>query len=142
MELWIIWIIAGIIFFIVELFTPFLFFLNLAIAAFLGGAIAAYYGLAGIWQILIFGVVAALLLCFLRPLIVKNIYREDTTTGLDEKYFGQKAKTIMVTGANDGRVAIYGEEWGARSEDGSEIPEGVDVKIIRNEGTILFVERI
>ena len=141
MELWLIWVIAGVILFIVELFTPMLFFLNLAIAAFFA-AIGAYFGLSGWWQVAIFGVSAGVLLGFLRPLLVKNVQKEDTTTGLDEKYFGQIAKTIRPTGATDGRVTIYGEEWGARSIDGNEIAEGVDVKIIRNEGTILFVEKI
>ena len=141
MELWLIWVIAGVILFIVELFTPALFFLNLAIAAFFS-AIAAYFGLSGWWQVAIFGISAGILLGFLRPLLIKNVQKDDTTTGLDEKYFGQTAKTIRPTGANDGRVTIYGEEWGARSIDGNEIPEGVDVKIIRNEGTILFVEKI
>ena len=142
MELWLVWIIAGVIFFIIELFTPMLFFLNLAIAAFIGGAVAAYYGLAGIWQILIFAVVAGILLGFLRPLLVKNVQKEDTTTGLDEKYIGQTARTIRLTDANDGRVTIYGEEWAAKSADGSKILENTDVKIVRNEGTILFVEKI
>ena len=142
MELWLVWVIAGIVFFIIELFTPILFFLNLAIAAFLGGAVAAYYGLAGIWQTLIFAVVAGILLGFLRPLLIKNVKKEDTTTGLDEKYIGQIAKTIKTTGANDGRVTIYGEEWSARSNDGNEIAENTEVKIIRNEGTVFFVEKI
>ena len=141
MELWIIWVIAGVILFIVELFTPMLFFLNLAIAAFFA-AIGAYFGLSGWWQVAIFGVSAGILLGFLRPLLIKNVQKDDTTTGLDEKYLGQNAKTIRPTGATDGRVTIYGEEWGARSTDGNEIPEGVDVKIVRNEGTIFFVERI
>lgn len=141
MELWIIWVIAGVILFIVELFTPTLFFLNLAIAAFFA-AIGAYFGVSGWWQVGIFGISAGILLGFLRPLLVKNVLKTDTTTGLDEKYLGQIAKTIRPTNATDGRVTIYGEEWVARSTDGSEIPEGADVKIVRNEGTVFYVEKI
>ena len=141
MELWLIWVIAGVILFIVELFTPILFFLNLAIAAFFA-AIGAYFGLSGWWQVGIFGISAGILLGFLRPFLIKNVHKVDTTSGLEEKYFGKTAKTIRPTGPIDGRIAIYGEEWGARSTDGSEIPEGTDVKIIRNDGTIFYVERI
>ncbi|MCR4881336.1 MAG: NfeD family protein [bacterium] len=141
MELWLVWVIAGIVFFIIELFTPVLFFLNLAIAAFFG-AIAAYFGLAAIWQVLIFGAIAGILLGFLRPLLVKNVKKDDTTSGLEEKYIGKAAKTIRPTGAIDGRITIYGEEWGAKSIDGNEIPEGTDVKIIRNEDMIFIVEKI
>ena len=141
MELWLIWVITGIVFFIIELFTPVLFFLNLAFAAFFG-AIAAYFGLAAIWQVLIFGAVAGILLGFLRPLLIKNVKKEDTSAGLDEKYIGKLAKTIRPTGATDGRVTIYGEEWVARSVDGNEIPEGTDVKIVRNDSTIFIVEKL
>ena len=141
MELWVMWVIAGVILFIIELFTPILFFLNLAIAAFFA-AIGAYFGLSGWWQVAIFGVTAGILLGFLRPLLIKNVQKDDTTTGLDEKYLGQMAKTILPTNATDGRVTIYGEEWGARSVDGNEISEGTNVKIVRNDGTIFYVEII
>ena len=141
MDLWLVWVISGVILFIVEIFTPTLFFLNLAIAAFFA-AIGAYFGLSGWWQVGIFAISSGILLGFLRPLLVKNVQKDDTTTGLDEKYFGQIAKTIRPTNATDGRVTIYGEEWAARSTDGSEISEGENVKIVRNDGTIFFVERI
>ncbi len=141
MDLWLIWVISGVILFIIEIFTPTLFFLNLALAAFFA-AIGAYFGLSGWWQVGIFAVASGVLLGFLRPLLVKNVKKDDTTTGLDEKYFGQIAKTICPTNATDGRITIYGEEWVARSSDGSEIPEGENVKIVRNDGTVFFVEKI
>ena len=141
MYLWQLYIVVGLACIIFEMLVPSMFFLNLAIAAFFSAA-AAYIGLATIWQVLIFGIFAGILLGFLRPILIKNVQKEDTTTGLDEKYLGQKAKTIRPTGENDGRVTIYGEECVARSVDGSEIPEGIDVKIVRNEGTIFFVEKI
>ena len=141
MEIWLIWVIAGVILFIIELFTPVLFFLNLAIAAFFS-AIAAYYGLAVIWQVLIFLIMGGVLIGFLRPLLIKNLKKGDTTVGLDDKYLGHTAKTILPTNAHDGRVTIYGEEWVARSADGSEIENGVDVKIVRNDGTVFYVEKI
>ena len=34
------------------------------------------------------------------------------------------------------------EEWAARSINGEEIPTDADVKIVKNEGTILFIEKI
>ena len=141
MEIWLIWVIAGVAFFFIELFTPILFFLNLAFACLLS-AVAAYYELAFAWQVAIFVLASTLLLIFLRPLLVKNVSVKDTSTGLEEKYINHDAKTIKPTNATDGRVAIYGEEWVARSNNGEEIEEGANVKIIRNEGTVFFVERI
>ena len=140
MEIWLIWIIAGVIFFIIELFTPMLFFLNLAFACLLA-AIGAYFDIAFVWQMFIFVGMAVLLLIFLRPILMKNISTSDTQTGIESKYIGQNAKTIMPTNNLEGRIAIYGEEWIARSENG-EIPADCDVKIIKNDGTIFYVEKI
>ena len=141
MEFWLIWIIAGVVFFIIELFTPILFFLNLAFACLLA-AIGAYFELAFIWQVIIFAAFSALFLAFLRPFLMKNVSTKGTYTGIEEKYIGHNAKTVLPTNALDGRIAIYGEEWDARNINNEEIPKDVDVKIVRNEGTIFYVEKI
>ncbi len=141
MDLWLIWIIAGVVFFIIELFTPMLFFLNLAFASLLAGA-GAYFNIAFAWQIMIFVIGASLLLLFFRPFLMKNVQTKDTATGIEGKYIGHNAKTILPTGSLDGRITIYGEEWAARSIDGEEILTDVDVKIVKNEGTIFYVEKI
>lgn len=141
MEIWIMWIIAGVIFFIVELFTPMLFFLNLAFAC-LFAAAGAYFDLSFAWQVAIYVITASVLIIFIRPFLMQNITTKDTATGMEAKYIGQNAKTILPTNNLEGRVTIYGEEWAARSINGEEIPTDADVKIVKNEGTILFVEKI
>ena len=40
-----------------------------------------------------------------------------------------------------GVITIYGERWEARSLDGQSIPAGVDVKIVKNDSLIMFVEK-
>ena len=141
MDFWLIWIIAGVVFFLIELFTPVLFFLNLGFACLLA-AIGAYLGLAFMWQVTIFAAFSALFLAFLRPFLMKNVNTKDASTGIEGKYIGHNAKTILPTNELDGRITIYGEEWAARSTEKEEIPQNVDVKIIRNEGTIFYVEKI
>ena len=141
MELWLIWIVCGITFFIIELFTPMLFFMNLALAC-LFAAIGAYYDILFAWQVFIFVGMSSLLLIFLRPILMKNITTKDTETGIEGKYLGQNAKTVLPTNNTNGRIAIYGEEWIARSLDGEEIPANSNVKIIKNDGTIFYVEKI
>lgn len=141
MELWLLWIISGVIFFVIELFTPILFFLNLAFACLIA-AIGAYYNIHFGFQIAIFALVAGILLLFLRPLLIKNVSIKNATTGLEEKYIGKIAKTILLTNATEGRITIYGEDWKAVSINGEEIPVDTNVKIIKNEGTVLFVEKI
>ena len=141
MEFWLIWILAGVIFFIIELFTPMLFFLNLAFACLLS-AIGAYFGLAFVWQVVIFVIFSVIFLAFLRPFLMKNVTTKDASTGIEGKYIGHNAKTILPTNELDGRITIYGEEWAARNVNKEEIPKDTDVKIVRNEGTIFYVEKI
>lgn len=40
---------------------------------------------------------------------------------------------------NKGRVTLEGTDWAARSEDGSKIPEGTPVKVVRIDGAKLIV---
>lgn len=140
MEIWQMFIIAGILFLIIEIFTPMFFFLNFAIACFLT-AILALFILS--WNILIpiAVVFSAVFLIFLRPILVKS-RNGNKKTGVEEKYIGKIAKVTDTITLHSGVVSIYNERWEARSETGEEIPIGSDVKIIKNESLILFVEKI
>lgn len=140
MAYWQLLIITGIVFIIIEIFTPMMFFLNLALASFLTAAVAFFIK---DWTILtpVFVVSSLILLLFLRPLLIKT--RENgQKTGVEEKYIGKIAKVSETVTTNSGVISIYNERWEARSNLGEEIPAGSDVKIVRNESLILFVEKI
>lgn len=138
MQYWQLLIITGIIFLIIEMLTPVMFFLNLALACFITAIIALFLV---DWNILIpiFVVFSAIFLIFLRPILIKN--RENgKKTGVEEKYIGKTAKVTETVTGNSGVISIYNERWEARSESGEEIPAGSDVKIVRNESLILYVK--
>lgn len=140
MAYWQLLLITGIVFIIIEIFTPMMFFLNLALASFVT-AVAAFF--ISDWSILVpvFVVSSLIFLIFLRPLLVKS--RENgQKTGVEEKYIGKVAKVTEAVTANSGVISIYNERWEARSNLGEEIPAGSDVKIVRNESLVLFVEKI
>lgn len=140
MEHWQLLILAGVVFIIIEIFTPVLFFLNLALACFMTSVLAYYiYD----WNILVpvFVVFSAMFLLFLRPILVRS-RTNGQKTGVEEKYIGKSAKVTEVVTATSGVVAIYNERWEARSNTGEEIPVGAEVKIVRNESLILYVEKI
>ncbi len=141
MSYWQLLIIAGIVFIIIEIFTPVMFFLNLALACFLT-AIVALFILD--WNILVpvFAVSSIIFLLFLRPLLVKTRSNGDRKTGVDEKYIGKIAKVVETVTSNSGVISLYDERWNARSNLGEEIPVGSEVKIVRNESLMLFVEKI
>lgn len=140
MEYWHLLIITGVVFIIIEIFTPVMFFLNLALACFVTAVLAFY---VSDWNILVpvFVIFSLIFLLFLRPLLVKK-RTKDQNTGVEEKYIGKIAKVTDTITSNSGVISIYNERWEARSNLGEEIPIGAEVKIVRNESLVLFVEKI
>lgn len=140
MAYWQLLIITGIVFIIIEIFAPMFFFLNLALACFLTAVLALF---VNDWNVLvpIFVAFSVVFIIFLRPILVRN--RENgQKTGVEEKYIGKVAKVIETVTPNRGVITIYNERWEARSNLGEEIPAGSEVKIVRNESLILFVEKV
>lgn len=139
LHLWQLWCIIGILFFLVEIFTPAMFFLNLGLACFIA-AIGAAFSITLFYQVLIFAVFSAIFLFWLRPILIKTKQCKDT--GFDSKYIGEKAHVVETINADGGRVSIYGEEWQAKSIDGTVIEKDSQVKIVKNESIMMFVEKI
>lgn len=140
MVLWQLLAICGIGFLIFEIFTPSMFFLNFALASFITAVISQFiknpYTLA-----IIFVVLSFVSFVFLRPIIMKR-FNKTKETGINSKYIGQVAKAESDITANSGVISIYGERWEARSDDGSVVSQGSDVKIIRNESIIMYVSEV
>ena len=62
-------------------------------------------------------------------------------TGINSKYIDKIAKAETEITGSSGVISIYGERWEARSVNGAVIPQGSEVKIIRNESIIMYVEK-
>lgn len=104
------------------------------IAALLGGAL---------WiQITLFLAVTLLCLAAVRPLAKKHLNSRVERTNAD-RAIGQEAQVTedIDNIHGKGAVVIRGVTWTARSEDGSIIPAGTMVKVLRIEGVKVFVER-
>ena len=138
--MWQILCMVGIGFIILEIFTPSMFFLNFALAAFITAAISTYV-VKTIWLVLAFFIFSFVSFVFLRPLLLKKISKE-TQTGIEGKYIGKCARVTEEITSDKGVISIYGERWEARSENCDIIPAGSEVKIIRNESLIMFVEKV
>ena len=137
MEIWQILAICGVGFIILEMFTPSMFFLNFALAAFITSGISVYYKNPYILAI-IFVILSFISFIFLRPVIMKK-FSKTKETGINSKYIDQIAKVEEEINASAGVISIYGERWEARSENGEIIPTGSEVRIIRNESIIMYV---
>ena len=140
MDLWEFIVICGIIFILLELFTPSMFFLNFALAAFITAGVSVFTAKMSI-LVSVFFVFSFLSFAFLRPLILRRKTKENET-GINDKYIGKKAKVIEDISAENGSISIYDERWNARTEDGSVIPAGTEVEIVRNDSLIMYVKKV
>ena len=138
MVLWEFIVICGIAFILLELFVPSMFFLNFAVAAFIT-AIASLYTTKLLPLVLVFFVFSFLSFIFLRPLLLKRKGKE-VETGVNDKYIGKKAKVIEDVSGDSGAISIYDERWNARTVDGSVIPTGTEVEIVKNDSLIMYVK--
>jgi len=139
MTLWEFISICGIIFVLLELFIPSMFFLNFALAAFITAGVSVFTVKMSV-LVIVFFVFSFLSFAFLRPLLLKKKTKE-TETGVNDKYIGKKAKVIEEISADNGAISIYDERWSARTEDGSVIPAGAEVEIVRNDSLIMYVKK-
>ena len=136
-ELWQIWCSAGVVFFIIELFTPLLFFFNLALACFIA-ALCAAFGLVLIGQVIVFAVFSAIFLLWLRPFLVKRKKNSENETV--DMYTGKTARVIKTVTKDGGRIYIFDEEWPAVSVNGEVYNEGDAVTIVKTQDMLMYVE--
>lgn len=132
--------VVGVAFVILEIFTPSMFFLNFALAAFITSA-ASIFVVNKFYLVLVFFVLSFLSFAFLRPILLRK-NSKDTETGINSKYLGQVVKAVENISSSGGVINIYGERWDARCEGENVIPAGSEVKILRNDGLIMIVEKV
>ncbi len=139
--LWETFTIAGLIFIILEMVVPSMFFLNLAVAAIIT-ALAAVWIASWTVLIIIFTVLSIVSILFLRPLLIKNKKDKESQTGMESKYIGKIVKVIEPITKFSGAITVYDERWEARVDSDETIPVGSEVKIVKNESLVLTVEKI
>ena len=140
MHLWQILSICGIAFLILEMFTPSLFFLNFSLSAFICAILSCYT--KNIYTLSIaFFVFSFVSFIFLRPIIMKR-FNKSKETGIKGKYIDKIAKAETEITPTSGVITIYGERWDARSENSTVIPQGSEVKIVRNDSIIMYVTEL
>lgn len=141
MSAWIVFLIIALVCFIIEIYTPTMFFLNFAVA----GAVCAVLSLiTDNYNVLIpiFTILSILFILFLRPLLNINP-KHDREHSFESQYIGKIATAITDISAFSGRLKIYDENWEARTlgEDAPEIKKGAKVKIVRHDDLTMFVEK-
>ena len=136
-----VWLVAAVLFGIVEALTA-----GLVSIWFVAGAAAALIGaLLGAGtpiQAALFLAVSAAALAATRPL-VRRFAKDGTVATNADRALGETAKVTEAidNAASTGAVYVDGKTWTARSADGSVIPVGATVKVLRMEGVKLFVRK-
>ena len=143
MEIWMLFIIISLIAIVIEIFVPTMFCINFAFAGILTAIISIFvpFGLAKLF--IVFSVLSLLSILFIKPLLVTTLKKE-SDADFKEQYIGKVVKAIENITTSSGAVTIYEERWEARlNDDGTEeIPAGQDVKIVRNDSTVFYVEKV
>jgi membrane protein implicated in regulation of membrane protease activity len=144
LEAWHLWVIAGLVLWIMEIFTP-----GFVVGVF-GTACLAVAPFAGAdvsfkMQLLVFGVTTVIMTFTIRPLILNHLYGRDPKirTNVDALI----GKSGFVTESIDhlhgsGRVKIGGELWRAITQNDSPVEIGRKVTVREVEGNKLIVETI
>ncbi len=136
------WIYAGIILLILEIFTPGFVVACIGIGALVTSPFA-YFGAPVSVQLLVFSLATLFSFLGIRPYVLKYIYNSDkeTITNADT-LIGKvvKVKETINNNQNKGRIIIYGDNWRARSEDGSIIEEGETIEVVKIESTVMIVK--
>ena len=137
MHFWEFFGVCTIIFLILEIMVPSMFFLNFALAALILAPVSVVlHNIPAL--VIIFFVLSFVSFYFLRPVLISR-FSKDKETGMQGKYIGKTAKVEEDITSSSGVISIYGERWEARSDNGETIPAGSDAEIVRNESLIMYV---
>lgn len=141
MELWYLWVLLGVIFLIVEIFTPGFIVGTFGLSCFVA-AVPAYFHAHFLWQLFAFSVATIISFLTIRPLYLKYLYpqQKQIPTNVDALIgqVGVVEEAIDVP-LDKGRVKIKGEDWKASSRSVEQIPAGTKIKVEAIEGVTLFV---
>lgn len=135
------WIIAMVVFLVIEAVTVGIVSIWFAIGA-LFAMVTAMLG-ADLWvQITVFIIVSAVALYFTRPLVKKYVNNKVEPTNADMT-IGKECRVVETIDNLSGTGAVYidGKTWTARSVDEEIIREGQLVKAERIEGVKLIVSK-
>ena len=137
-----VWLAAAVVFGVVEALTAGLvsiWFVAGSAAALIGAFLGAGLGV----QVALFVAVSAAALAVTRPLVRRYTAGKAIPTNLD-RVLGDSGKVTETIDNENSTGAVYvdGKTWTARSDDGTVIPAGAVVEILRMEGVKLFVKKM
>ena len=135
---WLIWLSAGIILAILEVFTPGFFIVGIGVSLVIT-ALPAALGLPFWVQLLVCGVMILVFFLLVRPLVMKIPHSDSKKTGTAALMGEEGIVVETITRIEGGRVKVGGEVWKAKSDETIEKDSLVIVTGV--EGVTLNVRR-
>jgi len=140
MEVWMIWVAAGVICLIVEIFTPGFLFMSFGVSAIITGIMAIFIDPA-YWHFIIFIIVSFILFINLRKLGKKLISDNSLPTNVSALVGQQGIVTAKIEYEGKGYVKIGGEEWPAIEMNKLEVEVNEKVIIKEIDGNKVIVQK-
>lgn len=141
--MWVFWLIAAGIFFIIEMATIGFLVFWLGIGAILA-MLTSFIIDSILIQSLVFVITSTLLLIFTRPLVDKFIKVPKEIKTNAYSIIGKKG--IVISKINNiegtGQIKIGGEVWSAKSFENEDIPENTEIEIVEIDGVKAVVKEI
>ena len=144
MEIWIYWVIAALLLFIVEMFTAGLAVICLSFGC-LGGAIAAATDASIEWQLGIFTIVSFVAIVAVRPLLKRLFYKDGEKVATNASAMIGKHGVVCADIEGDdeqGRVMIEGVDWRAIAADDEHLAKGTRVVVTDINSVVLTVKKL
>ena len=141
--MWIFWLIAAGIFFIIEMATIGFLVFWLGIGALLA-MVTSFLTDSILIQVIVFVITSILLLIFTRPLVNKFVKVPKEVKTNAYSIIGKKG--IVISAINNiegsGQIKIDGEVWSAKSANDDDIAKDTEVEIIEIDGVKAVVRKI
>ena len=141
-NLWLTWLLVGLVCLILELMNGDLYLMCFAIGSFCASLASAFTD-SIVVQVIVFVVFSVLSIFLVRPIALKYLHQgTDKRLSNVDALIGREGKvTDTIEAGGYGRVKVDGDSWKAQSVDGMEINSGAAVRILRLDSIIATVER-
>lgn len=141
-NLWLLWVLATVLFLILELTSGDFFFMSFALGA-VAATIASLLGTGFVAQLITWIVASVAFLVFVRPFALRYLHRHDKEIKTNIDALVGRTGIVMeaIEPGKSGYVAVDGDTWRAVSRETDTIAAGEKVTIVDRDSIIVTVER-
>lgn len=141
-NLWLAWLLASLLFLILELTNGDFFILCFAVGGLCASLVSAFTDSLTI-QIIVFAACSALSIFYVRPVMLRWFHKsKDHRVSNADALIGRVGRvTEPIEGDGYGRVQIDGDSWKAKTIDGQSLGCGAEARVLSLDSIIITVER-